>query len=235
MRKHLKTLSFALLIIVAVSTCFELGLWQWHRAQGMAKLQKPQVERSVVELTKAANAGSNLRSAAFNRLVTFEAKFEKNYVAPNQLVTFVGGKQAREDVLVSLARLSDNRAVLVVRGLAARTYPASNNPVRINGRLYPRQNVDQAEGGVGKLSRLDPALVAGDAGFNLFDGYVIETYEGVRSATLRIAGRDLEAPQLLSTGGVFYWQHIAYVITWWFMGLLILSFPFYNRIRTSKV
>ena len=223
MRKHLKTLSFALLIIVAVSTCFELGLWQWHRAQGMAKLQKPQVERSVVELTKAANAGSNLRSAAFNRLVTFEAKFEKNYVAPNQLVTFVGGKQAREDVLVSLARLSDNRAVLVVRGLAARTYPASNNPVRINGRLYPRQNVDQAEGGVGKLSRLDPALVAGDAGFNIFDGYVVAT------------GGELTAPQLLSQGGVFYWQHIAYVITWWFMGLLILSFPFYNRIRTSKV
>ena len=139
------------------------------------------------------------------------------------MVTFVGGKQAREDVLVSLARLSDNRAVLVVRGLAARTYPASNNPVRINGRLYPRQNVDQAEGGVGKLSRLDPALVAGDAGFNLFDGYVVAT------------GGELTAPQLLSQGGVFYWQHIAYVITWWFMGLLILSFPFYNRIRTSKV
>ena len=81
------------------------------------------------------------------------------------------------------------------------------------------QNVDQANSETGKLSRLDPALVAGDTGFNLFDGYVIQT------------GGELAAPQLLSKGGAFYWQHIAYVVTWWFMCLLILSFPFYNRVK----
>ena len=223
MRKSLKTLSFALLIILATSTCFELGLWQWHRSQGMAKFQKPQPERSVVELTNAASAGSNLRNTAFNRLVTFNASYEKNYVAPNQLVTFTDGTQSRKDLVVSLARLADNRAVLVVRGLFEGTFPEKQSSARVNGRLYPRQNVDQAEGGVGKLSRLDPALVAGDSGFTLFDGYVIAT------------GGQIAAPQLLSQGGAFYWQHIAYVITWWFMGLLILSFPFYNRFRDAKL
>jgi cytochrome oxidase assembly protein ShyY1 len=219
MRTYVKKISLVILLILASGTCFELGLWQLHRAQAMHKFQKPQTERPVVELTSAANAGSNLRNTAFNRLVTFEATFEKNYVAQNQLVTFTDGKQARKDILVSLARLSDNRAVLVVRGVFSGAFPYGNSKARINGRLYPRQNVDQAAGGSGKLSRLDPALVAGDTGFNLFDGYVIQT------------GGDLAAPQLLSTGGAFYWQHIAYVVTWWFMALLILTFPFYNRMR----
>ena len=219
MRTYAKKISLVLLLLLASGTCFELGLWQLHRAQAMHKFQKPQPERPVVELTSTANAGSNLRSAAFNRLVTFEATFEKNYVASNQLVTFKNGTKARKDLLVSLARLSDNRAVLVVRYVFNGAFPYGNSKTRINGRLYPRQNVDQADGVTGKLSRLDPALVAGDTGFNLFDGYVIQT------------GGELAAPQLLSTGGAFYWQHIAYVVTWWFMCLLILSFPFYNRAK----
>ena len=219
MRTYAKKISLVLLLLLASGTCFELGLWQLHRAQAMHKFQKPQPERPVVELTSTANAGSNLRSAAFNRLVTFEATFEKNYVAPNQLVTFKNGTKARKDLLVSLARLSDNRAVLVVRYVFNGAFPYGNSKTRINGRLYPRQNVDQADGVTGKLSRLDPALVAGDTGFNLFDGYVIQT------------GGELAAPQLLSTGGAFYLQHIAYVVTWWFMALLILTFPFYNRMR----
>jgi surfeit locus 1 family protein len=223
MQKYLKTVALALLLILAASTCFELGLWQWHRAQGMAKLQKVQPERPVVELTNAASAGSNLRNTAFNRLVTFEASFEKDYVAPNQLVTLVDGTAVRKDVIVSLARLSNQKAVLVMRGFYTGTFPSKSAAVRINGRLYPRQNVDQAQGGIGKLSRIDPALVAGDTGFNLFDGYVIQT------------GGEIAAPQLLSQGGAFYWQHIAYVITWWFMGLLLLFFPFYNRFRDKKI
>jgi cytochrome oxidase assembly protein ShyY1 len=220
MQKHLKTVALALLLILAAVTCFELGLWQLHRAQGMAKLQKVQPERSVVELTNAASAGSNLRNTAFNRLVTFEATFEKDYVAPNQLVTLIDGTKVRKDVIVSLARLTNQKAVLVVRGLFTGSFPPKSAAARINGRLYARQNIDQAEGGAGKLSRIDPALVAGDTGFNLFDGYVIQS------------GGEIAAPQLLSQGGAFYWQHIAYVITWWFMGLLILSFPFYNRFRS---
>ncbi len=225
MRKYLKTFALGLIIVLAAATCFELGLWQWHRAQGMAKFEKPQPERAIIELTKVASAGSNLRNTAFNRLVTFQATYEKNYVAPNQLVSFTDGRKSRKDLWVSLARLSDKRAVLVVRGLDPGTFPkdsTGNSQIQISGRLYPRENVDQAEGGPGRLSRIDPALVAGDTGFNLFDGYVIAT------------GGDIAAPQLLSQGGAFYWQHIAYVITWWFIGLLILSFPFYNRFRDAK-
>jgi cytochrome oxidase assembly protein ShyY1 len=222
MRTYAKKISLILVLFFASGICFELGLWQWHRAQAMHKYQKPQAERPVVELTSTANAGSNLRNAAFNRLVTFEAIFEKDYVAPNQLVTLANGEKVRKDVLVSLARLSDNRGILVVRGITIPSTATYGEKIRVDGRLYPRQNVDQAAAGPGKLSRLDPALVAGDSGFTLFDGYVVQT------------GGELAAPQLLSTGGAFYWQHIAYVITWWFMALLILSFPFYNRMRGSR-
>ncbi|MEN9325480.1 MAG: hypothetical protein RL414_1234, partial [Actinomycetota bacterium] len=181
--------------------------------------QKPQPERPVIELSQAASAGSNLRGTAYNRLVTFTATFEKNYIAEDQKVTLADGTVARKDILVSLARLSDQRAVLVARQVYDGKIPTISGEVIIHGRLYPRQNEDHALGGKGKLSRIDPALVAGEKGFTLFDGYVLQTDNG------------LAAPQLLSRAGAFYWQHIAYVVTWWFMALLVLTFPFYNRFK----
>lgn len=216
----IKSVALGLLLILISGTCFELGLWQWHRAQVTQTMQKPQAEKAVIDLSKVASAGSNLRGTAYNRLVTFNAKFEKNYVAENQKVTLADGSTATKDVLVSLARLSDQRAVLVAREIFKGTFPYGDGmEVTIHGRLYPRQNEDHSLGGEGKLSRIDPALVAGETGFSLFDGYVLQTDGG------------LAAPQLLSRAGAFYWQHIAYVITWWFMALLVLTFPFYNRIR----
>jgi cytochrome oxidase assembly protein ShyY1 len=73
--------------------------------------------------------------------------------------------------------------------------------------------------------------------YQLFDGYVTARSESIKGATtlFEISGDRIPSPQLINPVGGFYWQHIAYVITWWFMALLVLFAPFYNRsINRSK-
>ncbi len=211
-----------LLILVLSGTFFELGLWQLHRAQAMHKLSKPEPEKPVVDLATVASVGSNLRTTGFNRLVSFQAEYVKKYVAPHQIV----GSEYK-DLEVRLALLSNHRAVLVVRGVEGETTEVSGM-IQISGRLYPRQTEDFARGSTNVLSRLDPALVTNNSFAQMFDGYVIATSE--KGATGKVAGKYLSAPAQISKAAGFYWQHMAYVVTWWFMALLVWGFPFYNRI-----
>jgi cytochrome oxidase assembly protein ShyY1 len=76
-------------------------------------------------------------------------------------------------------------------------------------------------------------LIAGTGGYNLFDGYVIATQE--RSATGElIPGNRIPAPVITESISGFYWQHISYVVIWWFMALLVLAAPFIAR-RNEKL
>ncbi len=190
----------------------------------MAKV-KP--ERAIVDLESVAAAGHNLRDAAFNRLVTASGHYVKFYTAPGQSVD----KQSKEFV-VGLLELSGNRAILVVRGSSDGSFQENTNELKVSGRLYPHQTEDHARGTKSALSRLDPALVAGTNGLEIFDGYVVATSETQNGVAL--PGTRIPAPQLISRVGGFYWQHIAYVVTWWFMGILVLFAPFYNRIKERK-
>ena len=217
-----KKVGALLLIIILSGTFFELGLWQLHRAQAMHKLTKPEPEKPVVDLTKVASVGSNLRTTGFNRLVSFNAEYATRYVAPHQVV----GKEYK-DLEVRLALLSNHRAVLVVRGVEGRTQDVSGT-VQISGRLYPRQTEDFARGSEKVLSRLDPALVTNNIFAQMFDGYVIATSE--IDSKGKVNGEYLPAPAQISKAAGFYWQHMAYVVTWWFMAILVWGFPFYNRI-----
>ena len=231
MRKYLRQITLGLLVIILSGIFVELGVWQLHRAAATKKLASIQPEKVIVILEDVASAGSNLRGTAYNRLVKFDATYVKSYIAPGQPIN----ETAQADLLVSLARLPDLRGILVVRGLNDSTLRPTTGVVHIFGRLYPRQNQDYDRGGEGKLSRLDPALVAGTKNLNLFDGFVVATSE-IDSNNQVIGGSRILAPQLISTVGGFYWQHIAYVITWWFMAILVLFVPFYERLsqRRSK-
>lgn len=222
----LKKFGAFLLLLVLSSTFFELGLWQLHRAQAMNKLSKPAPEKPVVDLATVASVGSNLRTTGFNRLVSFKANYTLSYTAPHQ---FIEGKY--QDLDVRLAELSNHRAVLVVRGIQGRTKTVDGT-IQISGRLYPRQTEDAALGTDKQLSRLDPALIAGTPGVQLFDGYVIAT--GEKDSQGEVAGSYLPAPAQISKAAGFYWQHIAYVVTWWFMALLVWGFPFYGRLVKNR-
>lgn len=221
----------SLLLILTLSAGFvELGLWQLHRAQNVARQSQTPPERAIINLESVAVAGHNLRDAAYNRLITFTGTYVKFYNAPRQVST----AKKLIDLEVGLMSLTGGRAILVVRGINDQSLPERSDPITVVGRLYPHQNEDHANGSATVLSRLDPALVAGVGSFKLYDGYVSALRESNARGSA-ISGNRVPAPQIVNPIGGFYWQHIAYVITWWFMAILVLFLPFYSRGVKRKV
>ena len=226
--KTLKVISTGLVMLLLSGIFYQLGIWQWHRAQETSRQSKVVPSQTPVELTSIDTAGKNIYTAAINRIVTFQGRYVKNFVAPTQSVTGLGYK----DLAVGLFLISNNRAILVVRGLNDGSLKPTDKTLNVAGRLYPRQHEDHGLTSDATLGRLDPALVAGD-GYSLFDGYVVATKEVDQSAQ-SVPGSRVPAPILLASVSGFYWQHISYVIIWWFMGLLVLAAPYIAR-RNAKV
>ena len=91
----------------------------------------------------------------------------------------------------------------------------------------PHQNDDVTESHKTVLSRIDSALVVNQTPLNLYDGFVVaesESLSGTKIVRLRITP---PAPRSAVPG--FYWQHLSYVVIWWFMAGVVLYLPFYQR------
>ena len=227
-----RLLAIALLTLLVAGTFTELGIWQLHRGQEVQRLNKPAKDLPATEIHSLASAGSNLSDRAINRLVTVSGRYLKSYVATYQ-EALIDGKKEVISLSVGLLRVSSSASppegILVVRGVG--DIPEANNlpteEVFISGRLYPRQTTDHSLTDSRNLGRLDPALVAGVDGLNLFDGYVVALQEKTKDGTL-ISYPRIGAPGAKPTTPGFYWQHISYVFIWWFMALLVLVAPFYN-------
>jgi cytochrome oxidase assembly protein ShyY1 len=226
--KSLTFIATALAVLLGTGVFFELGLWQWHRAQSTSRQGKVVPSAIPVALTDIDAAGKNIYTAAINRVVTFQGHYVENYVAPTQQVDGVGYR----DLSAGLFVISGNRAILVVRGLNNGSIKNTSETLTVEGRLYPRQQEDHGLNSATSLGRLDPALVAGK-GYNLFDGYVIAMQE-TDSSGKAVSGDRVPAPVLKQSISGFYWQHISYVVIWWFMALLVLAAPFISR-RNSKL
>jgi len=227
--KSLRVTSTFLAVLLGTGVFFELGFWQLHRAQATSLLGKVVPSTVPVPLTSVDVAGKNIYTAAVNRIVTFQGRYVANYVAPTQSVEGQGYK----DLSVGLFLISKNRAILVVRGLNDGSIKATDQSLSIAGRLYPRQHEDHGYNSAKSLGRLDPALIAGTGGYSLFDGYVIAIKE-VDSSGQIVPGARVPAPVLQQSISGFYWQHISYVVIWWFMALLVMAAPFISR-RSSKL
>ena len=223
----LKITATFLAVLLGSGVFFELGLWQWHRAQSTSRQGKVVPSSTPVALTTVDAAGKNIYTAAINRIVTFQGHYVQNYIAPTQLVTGLGYR----DLSAGLFLISKNRAILVVRGLNDGSLKPTSQTLSVTGRLYPRQQEDHGLNSATSLGRLDPAIVAG-LGYSLFDGYVVATQEIDQSGSV-VPGNRIAAPVLLQSISGFYWQHISYVVIWWFMALLVLAAPFISR-RNAK-
>jgi cytochrome oxidase assembly protein ShyY1 len=227
--KIVRFIATGLAMLLLSGIFYELGVWQWHRAQATAKQAKIMPSSTPIALTAIDGAGKNMRTKAINRIVTFEGRFVRTYVAPTQNIAGLGYR----DLLVELCEISGNRAILVVRGLNDGSIKPTSQRLLLTGRLYPSQREDHGFNSEKSLGRLDPALVAGTGGYSLFDGYVIVQKE-VTATGAEIAGHRVPSPVLKQSVAGFYWQHIAYVVIWWFMALLVLAAPIISR-RYAKV
>ena len=228
MKKVIRLIFLTTTWLLLIYSTYELGMWQLHRAQAMNVATAAKPDQPLIALTDVASAGMNLPIKAVNRIVSTEGKYSTSYLARDQKIT--EGNLANLDV--RLLKLSTGHAVLVVRGIASQPLEVINSEVYVTGRLYPRQNVDRAFAKPGELPRIDPALVVSKANPFLYDGYIILQSE-------KIGGKSSNAsfiptPQITQKVAGFYWQHISYVVVWWFMGALLLIAPLFPQFRAPK-
>ena len=226
MNRFGRTALIAVAWALIIFTLVQLGFWQLHRAQALNKATAPKADQAVVALTDIASAGMNLPIKAVNRIVSTSGVYEKSFIARDQKIN--GEQIANLDVRI--LRLDNNFSILVVRGIAEDPIPTIASKVEIVGRIYPRQNVDRAFTKPGELSRIDPALIVSKEFPFLYDGYIVLKSEKISDGMVTKTEL-IQSPQISQRVAGFYWQHISYVVIWWFMALLVLVLPLFPQMR----
>jgi hypothetical protein len=216
--------TFAVVLLVTAFTL--LGFWQLDRAGQVKELQRPYQEKPTIALSKIAEPNSNLSGESVNRIVEFSG----TYVAQFDALDQIDSRGEKSDWQVALMEVDGGGYLLVVRSERVADLPKGD--IFVTGRIFPRQYEDVSERISGKLSRIDPSLVVADFPGDYYDGFVVVTQELRDGVALDLARVNLE-PAAPSVPG-YYWQHIAYVVIWWLMALVVLFLPVYGRWRERE-
>jgi len=188
-------------------------------------MQNPKVvpvDRKIYALAEMAQSTGSLPAESIRKKVAASGYYIANYKAPNQ----IDGNGAVADWEVALLQNETDTAILVVRGLWKDRLKAPNvsmaNRVDVVGTLMPQQFDDRAANTPSQLSRLDSSILVSTTDLQLYDGFILSTSAGI------------SPPKLTSGVPGYYWQHISYVVVWWFMAGLVIWMPFYKR-REDKL
>ena len=227
--KVVKNLLLVITWLLLIYTSFELGMWQLHRAQDVSEQGAPTPDQPLIALDKVSSAGKNMPIKAVNRIVSASGDYTNTYIALDQKIE----PEVIVDLDVRLLKLSTGHAILVVREIAKNPPEVISSSVQITGRLYPRQNVDRAFANPGQLPRIDPSLVVSKENPFIYDGYIVLQSEKV-ATDVKNNITPIPSPQLSKKVPGFYWQHISYVVVWWFMALLLLIAPLFPQFRSPK-
>ena len=129
----------AFIVLILCATFIRLGFWQLDRAGEFQELQRPYIERPVINLSQVAIPGENLSDDSINQIVRFSGRYLDQYIAPNQEDKY----GVKSDWVVGLLEVDSGGAILVVRSISNAELPIGN--VEITGRLFNRQFDDRAE------------------------------------------------------------------------------------------
>lgn len=232
MKTTIKKFLSALLVLVIASTFVGLGLWQLQRAQEMQDYKDLPVDTQIYPLLEKTSATGIVPPESIGKLVTTSGHYIATFKAPNQK----DGNGAIADWEVGLLQNDVDTAILVVRGLWSERLSSPEivmaTKVEVTGTLMPHQNDDRAANTTQQLSRLDSSLLVSTTDAQLFDGFILATAEKSRSGS--VDRSRISAPELTSGVPGFYWQHISYVVVWWFMALMVLWLPFYKPNQSRK-
>lgn len=232
MKTTIKKFLSALLVLVIASTFVGLGLWQLQRAQEMQDYNDLPVDTQIYPLLEKTSATGIVPPESIGKLVTTSGHYIATFKAPNQK----DGNGAIADWEVGLLQNDVDTAILVVRGLWSERLSSPEivmaTEVEVTGTLMPHQNDDRAANTTQQLSRLESSLLVSTTDAQLFDGFILATAEKSRSGS--VDRSRISAPELTSGVPGFYWQHISYVVVWWFMALMVLWLPFYKPNQSRK-
>jgi cytochrome oxidase assembly protein ShyY1 len=227
MKTTIKKFFTALLVLTIAGSFVGLGVWQLHRAQEMKASTKAPIDRSIYPLLEKTTAAGIVPPESIGKFVRTSGHYIANFKAPNQK----DGEGRVADWEVALLQNETDTAILVVRGLWKDRFSSPDivmaTNVEVTGTLMPHQNDDHAANTPAQLSRLDSSILVGTTDAQLFDGFILATAESSRSGSVERSR--ITPPELTLGVPGFYWQHISYVVIWWFMALLVLWLPFYKR------
>lgn len=220
-------LGAGLLVLALVTILIGLGVWQLDRANELRNPTVAPIDSKIYPLSQLATPTGTISAASVGKQVSASGYYIANYKAPNQ----IDGNGKIDDWEVALMQNETDTAILVVRGLWSERLQspeiAMSNKVEITGTLMPHQFDDRAANTSSQLSRLDSSILVGATDYQLYDGFIIEKSEQTRSG--EILRTRISEPQLSSGVPGYYWQHISYVVIWWFLAVLVLYAPFYQR------
>lgn len=211
--------------VLAIAASFVgLGIWQWNRAR---ESRIPVViDSTLVSLQSITHPRIELPEKATLRHVSLTGKYIADFQAPAQLDS-AGHSSTWE---VGLMATNPGAAILVVRGLWSERdlhQLDASTTISVTGKLMPHQSDDHAIAGKSVLPRLDSSVVVDQTSLDLYDGYLIADSESVNG--VKIARGRISPPAPRSAVPGFYWQHLSYVLIWWFMAGVVLYLPFYQR------
>jgi cytochrome oxidase assembly protein ShyY1 len=229
----IKRLWQAIAVLVIAGTFISLGLWQLHRAQDLQReisSSKTVVQdERIYELSDFTSPQGSLPVAAYGKSVTVTGHYIADFKAPNQK----GADGKVGDWHVSLMQVDTDSAILVVRGLWSQATASPEivmaTKVTATGRIYPHQIEDHAQSTPSQLSRIDSSVLTSTTGDQLYDGFISATSEETRGGAVSRDRISIAAPTNPTATPGYYWQHISYVVIWWFMAALVLWAPFYKR------
>ena len=227
MKTTIKKFFTALLVLTIASTFVGLGIWQLQRAQAMNDYADLPVDRTIYPLLEKTSPTGIVPPDSIGKFVSTSGHYIATFKAPNQK----DGAGTIADWEVGLLQNETDTAILVVRGLWSERLTSPEivmaTKVEVTGTLMPHQNDDRASNTAAQLSRLDSSLLVSTTDAQLFDGFILATAESSRSGSVERSR--ITPPELTLGVPGFYWQHISYVVIWWFMALLVLWLPFYKR------
>ena len=227
MRRKIKKPLQAITVLVFAAIFIALGIWQLERAQELQNAKKIVADTTIYPLAQRASATGSVPPESILKFVTTTGRYIATYKAPNQK----DGSGVLADWEVALLEEEGGVAILVVRGLWEErlTSPelAMAKKVTVTGTLLPKQNEDRAENIDGQISRVDSSLLVTSYSGQLYDGFILATGEELSGAPIERSR--ISAPELTAGVPGYYWQHISYVVVWWFMAALVLWAPFYRR------
>ena len=227
MRAKIKKPLQVITVLVLAAIFFGLGFWQLQRAQELQEAKRIVADTTVYPLAQMTSATGSIPAESILKFVTTTGHYIATYKAPNQK----DGSGILADWEVALLEEEGGAAILVVRGLWEERLTAPEiamaKKVTVTGTLLPKQNQDRAENIDGQISRVDSSLLVTSYPGQLYDGFILATGEELSGE--QIERSRITAPELTAGVPGYYWQHISYVVVWWFMAALVLWAPFYRR------
>jgi surfeit locus 1 family protein len=224
-----KVLASFLIALFFAGIFIALGFWQLDRAGQVRQSQQPYQELPVVSLSKVAKPNENLAGEAVNRIVKFSGSYVAQLDAPNQ----VDSAGQVGTWIVGIVEVDGGGEILVVR--SDREVDMPRGDIQIVGRLFHRQYEDRSDSSgvieANALRRIDPGLVVAQYGGAFYDGFVVAISEISNGRAIEVDRVEL-TPARPTTPG-YYWQHIAYVVIWWLMALVVVFMPIYSRRREA--